>query len=73
MSSFRITIVELKPAPGVTASVSGSAGVEMTAPVVAPAEVKVFEQVVENVNVPTLIRQINAAPRRRKSAKTAQA
>lgn len=56
MATYRITILELKPAvPS-----------EPTIPPTAFLETKVFEQVVENLNLGTLIRQINATPRRRR-------
>lgn len=54
-SSFRITIVELKAAPGDSA----------TAPAVAPQEAKVFEQIVEDLDVRRFARDFNKPVRKR--------
>jgi hypothetical protein len=66
MASFRITIVELKPAPGVVAC--GPSGSEITVPVVAPQEVKVFEQTVEDLDVRKFARDFNKPVRKRRIA-----
>lgn len=62
MSAYRIIIVELKSRANDEAeraeAIPAVPGIE---------EVKVFEQVVEDLNLKTIIRQINATPRRRKA------